>query len=92
MNRISYLIQKANQSEKVRMFDTYSASIVKFYNGSVHTVELTEAEYSELRDWFNRGDWQITPNITSGGFTAKKPAEVNLAGMGQRSIESMLGY
>jgi hypothetical protein len=86
------LTTKAAQSKKVKLACGHERYTAKFYGASTEQVTLTEGQYQEMREWFNRSDWELTPNVTSEGFTARKPGEVNLVMVSRRSIVEALGY
>lgn len=86
------LTTKAEKSRKVTLACGHERYTAKFWGASTEQVNLTEGQYEELREWFNRSDWELIPNVTSEGFTARKPQEVNLAMVSRRSIVEALGY
>lgn len=66
------LAHQASHSHKVKGFITYAKTSVKFYNGSIKTVDVSEDQYDNFVNYLKATGWQLRPEVTSGGFTATR--------------------
>lgn len=66
------LAHQAEHSHKVKLFDTNQGQAIKFYNGTIKTVEVSTADYDQFVSHLRQSGWQLRPQVTSGGFTATR--------------------
>lgn len=69
---ITQLLEKANRSTKVKLFDGHLRQSVKFYGARIESVTINEDQYDCLVAQLRAAGWKLSPLVTSPGFTATR--------------------